>query len=145
MKFLLILSILLSLSLASIVTYGYTLNNENSIKETIVLEAPDVVVWNAISNFSDHHKWRKSIKALYNYNFSARQVRFIFGEKTIMANQQVRVRENANTIDFIQIGKEEYTQLKNIGGQISVKRFWGAKADKSVAPKLIIKYLNTKN
>ncbi len=28
--------------------------------------------------------------------------------------------------------------------EISVKRFWGAKADKSLAPKLIVKYLNEK-
>ena len=122
MKYLLALSILICLFLLSIFAYGFSLSDENNIEHSLVLEAPDIVVWNAITNFEDHHKWRKSIKALYNYNYSARQVRYIIGDKTIMANQQVRVRENANTIDFIQIGKEEYTQLKNIGGEISVKR-----------------------
>jgi hypothetical protein len=121
MKYFLALSIAVSLSLLALVAYGLSLSSENIIEKSLVLKAPDIVVWNAISNFEDNHKWQKSIKTLYNYNYSARQVRYIIGNKTIMANQQVRVRETANTIDFIQIGKEEYTQLKNIGGQISVK------------------------
>ncbi len=120
MKFLLSISIIISLFLIAIFAYGFSLNDEVDIEQSLVLEAPDIVVWNTITNFKDHHKWQKSIKALYNYNYSARQVRYLIGDKTIMANQQVRIRETGNAIDFILIGKEEYTQLKNIGGQISV-------------------------
>ncbi len=122
MKIFLIISTLLAFFIASIFAYGFSLNQQVEIGHSLVLEAPDVVVWNAATKFDDHHKWQKSITALYNYNNSARQVRYLLGDKTIMANQQVRVRENATTIDFIQIGMEEYTKLKNIGGQISVKR-----------------------
>ncbi len=120
MKIFLVLSIICSLLLFSLFTYGFSINKQVKIEGSLVLEVPDIVVWNAISNFEDHHKWQKRIKALYNYNKSARQVRYLINDKTIMANQQVRVRDNANTIDFIQIGKEEYTQLKSIGGQISI-------------------------
>ncbi|KAA3609925.1 MAG: hypothetical protein D8M58_08215 [Calditrichaeota bacterium] len=121
MKYFLVISIVITSLFLAILGYSFSLNEEINIKHSLVLEAPDIVVWNALTNFEDHHKWQKSIKALYNYNYSARQVRYLIGDKTIMANQQVRVLESANTIDFIQIGKEEYTALKNIGGQISVK------------------------
>jgi len=149
MKFFLALSILISLFLISVFAYGFSLDEEINIEQSLVLEVPDIVVWNALTNFEDHHKWQKSIKALYNYNSSARQVRYIIGDKTIMTNQQVRIRETANTIDFIQIGKEEYTKLKNLGGQITVKNLADGNTEirwkityltKSITQKLINKF-----
>lgn len=150
MKFFLSLSILISLFLLAIFAYSFSLDDEVNIEQSLVLEAPDIVVWNAISNFKDHHKWQKSTKALYNYNYSARQVRYLIDGKTIMANQQVRVREKASTIDFIQIGKEEYTKLKNIGGQISVKHLMDGNTEirwkityfaKTITQKLVNKFV----
>lgn len=120
MKLLSFVAIVLAAIFSGIVFYGITLSDKTEINETIVIEAPKMIVWKSLSNFSEKHKWLKSIEALYNFNFSARQVRYMFGEKTILVNQQVRLRENAYTIDYFQIGKEKYTALQDFSGQISV-------------------------
>ena len=99
---------------------GFTLSDKTEISESIVIEAPKTVVWNGLSDFNEEHKWLKSIDVLYNYNATARQVRYIFGDKTLLVNQQVRLRESAFTIDYFQIGKEKYTELQDFSGQIQV-------------------------
>ena len=120
MKLLSFIAILLAAIFTALIFYGVTLSDKTEITQTIVIEAPKTVVWNSLSNFSEKHKWLKSIETLYNFNFSARQVHYLFKEKTILVNQQVRLRENANTIDYFQIGQEKYTELQDFSGQISV-------------------------
>lgn len=119
-KFLSFLSIIFAGAFTAIFIVGLTLSNKSEIVETIVIEAPKTVVWNALSNSADEHKWLKSIDVLYNYNASARQIRYKFAGKTLLVNQQVRLRENANTIDYFQIGKEKYTELQDFSGQLVV-------------------------
>jgi len=119
-KFLSFFSIIFAGIFTAILIVGLTLSDKSEIIETIVIEAPKTVVWNALSNSTEEHKWLKSIDALYNYNASARQIRFKFGEKTLLVNQQVRLRESANTIDYFQIGKEKYTELQDFSGQLLV-------------------------
>lgn len=118
MKYLLPVSILAVLSMLGALFIGLTLQSDISVEKNIVVEAPVAIIWNELNSFDNHPKWQKSMQTLYNYNNSARQVRYNFADNTLMANQQVRIRENATSIDFIHIGKEEYSLLKNIGGQI---------------------------
>jgi len=118
MKYFLPISILVAAFLIIGFVFGLGLESEIKIDEKIIIEAPNAVVWNIVSNFEEHHKWQKSIHTLNNYNNSARQISYNLDDRTIMVNQQIRIRKNANTIDFIQIGNEEFTQLRNFGGQI---------------------------
>lgn len=120
MKFLLALSLFSALLVAGFILMGVSLDENVVVEESIVVEAPPAIVWNELTAFSQHHKWQKSVEALYNYNNSARQIRYNFDRKTIMANQQVRIRENAQTIDFIKIGNEEYSELNGIGGSMRI-------------------------
>jgi hypothetical protein len=99
---------------------GLTLSDTTEISETMIIEAPRTVVWNALANSSDDHKWLKSIDVLYNYNASARQIRYLFDDKTLLINQQVRLRESAYTIDYFQIGREKYTEFQDFSGQLVV-------------------------
>ena len=118
MKILLSISIICGLALIAFILFGISLDENVVVEESIVVDAPSAVVWTALTSFDQHHKWQKSIEVLYNYNNSARQVRYNFGDRTLLVNQQVRIRESALSIDFIQIGKEEYTTLQKFGGQI---------------------------
>ncbi|MCB0281835.1 MAG: SRPBCC family protein [Calditrichae bacterium] len=118
MKFFLTLSLISAFIVAGFILMGVSLDENVVVEESIVVEAPPAVVWNELTSFGQHHKWQKTIEALYNYNNSARQIRYNFDRKTIMANQQVRIRENAQTIDFIKIGAEEYSELQDIGGSM---------------------------
>ena len=119
-KFLSFISIISTGFFSALIIIGLTLSNKTEITESIVIEAPETVVWNTISSSNEEHKWLKSIDVLYNYNASARQIRFLFGDKTILVNQQVRLRESAHTIDYFQIGKEKYTGLQDFSGQLFV-------------------------
>lgn len=106
--------------LIAFIIYGVSLSKRTEIMQSTAIEAPASVVWNVVSNSDGQHKWLKSIEALYNFNASARQVRYIFDDNTILVNQQVRKRESANTIDYFQISREKYTELQDFSGQISV-------------------------
>jgi uncharacterized membrane protein len=118
MKFIAFISAIVLLLFSLIIFYGLTLSDQTEIEEIIVIEAPLPVVWNSLLDFKEHSKWLKSIETLYNNKNSARQVRYNFGENTILVNQQVRIRESAKAIDFFQIGQEKFTELEGISGQI---------------------------
>lgn len=120
MKILAGISVILTTIFGFFLLYGFSLNDQAEIEKVIQIEAPTPVVWNVLTKFEDHPKWQKSIKALYNYNNSARQVYYIFGEQTILVNQQVRVRDGARAIDFFQIGAVQFTSLEGFSGQIVV-------------------------
>jgi hypothetical protein len=119
-KLLSFISIICTGIFTACVVIGLTLSDTTEIAESITIEAPKTVVWTALASNIDEHKWLQSIDALYNYNASARQVRYLIEDKTILVNQQVRIRENASTIDYFQIGKEKYTELQDFSGQILV-------------------------
>jgi len=119
-KFLSLISIICAGIFIAFLVIGLTLSDKTEITETIVIEAPKMVVWNSLSSSNEEHKWLKSIDVLYNYNSSARQIRFKFGNKTLLVNQQVRLRESASTIDYFQIGKEKYSQLQDFSGELLV-------------------------
>ena len=118
MKILAISSIILASLLTLFLIYGLGLSDQTEIVEIAQIDAPLAVVWNTITKFDEHSKWQNSIKTLYNFNNSARQVHYNFDEKTILINQQVRVRENARAIDFFQIGSEQFTSLGSFSGQL---------------------------
>ena len=99
---------------------GLTLSDATEINETIIIEAPRTVVWTALANSNEEHKWLKSVDVLYNYNASARQIRYLFKNKTLLINQQVRIRESAFAIDYFQIGREKYTEFQDFSGQLMV-------------------------
>jgi uncharacterized membrane protein len=120
MKYFLPISVLAALILIVGFVLGSSLENKIVINDRVTIEAPGAVVWNTISNFDEYHKWQKSIHALNNYNNTARQISYYLNGKTLMVNQQIRIRKNANSIDFIQIGKEAFSQLQNFGGNISL-------------------------
>lgn len=119
-KFLSFLSIVCAGFFTALFILGLTLSDTTEISETIIVEAPRTVVWNALANSNEEHKWLNSMDVLYNYNESARQIRYLFEDKTLLINQQVRLRESAFTIDYFQIGKEKYTEFQDFSGQIMV-------------------------
>ncbi len=111
-------SFILAIVLALFLIFGISLSDQTEIVEIIQIEAPIPVVWNTLTKFDEHAKWQVSTKTLYNFNNSARQVHYNFDNKTILVDQQVRVRENARAIDFFQIGSEQFTSLGSFSGQI---------------------------
>lgn len=118
MKILAAISLVLATLFILIMLYGISLSNQIEVTEIIQIDAPVPVVWNTLAKFDEHSKWQKSIKSLYNYNNSTRQVHYNFEEETILVNQQVRVRKGAKAIDFFQIGSEQFTSLEGFSGQI---------------------------
>ncbi len=126
----------LLLATIAFLVYGLARGPETQIQASAIIEAPVDIVWNNLSNFNEHSKWMRDIIPLYNYNHSARQIRYNIGENTIMANQQVRVRKNAYSIDFIHIGRERYTEIDDLHSGISLH----ALADGSTEVKWQISY-----
>lgn len=118
MRLLLIGAVIIALFLTSLLIYGTTLSAQVEIEHSVLVEAPDAVVWSAITTFPDHNKWQQDIDALYNFNYSARQVRYHFNDKTILVNQQVRVLESKKLVDFIQIGDDSYSEIDDLGGEL---------------------------
>lgn len=120
MRILTIFSTILLIIVSSIMIYGFSLNSQTEIEEMIIVEAPPAVVWNSLADFNEHNKWLQSIKVLYNYKNTARQVHYNFGDKTILVNQQVRVRAGAKAIDYFQIGNEKFSDIEGLSGQINL-------------------------
>ena len=122
MKILIFISTALILLWIAFVGYIFTLPENITVEKTTVIEAPLIVCWNTIIDFENHSKWLKYTDVLYNYNNSNRQVRYNFqNQSVLMGNQQVRVLNNTNSIDFIPIGKERYSGLDSLSGKIELK------------------------
>jgi len=118
MRTILSVSALLTFAVLILAVLGLSTPQQPVLQESIVIEAPQAVVWNTLLRFEEHDKWQSETATLYNHNFTHRQVRYNLDGATIIANQQVRVREGATTVDFIEVGKERYSMLHEIGGQI---------------------------
>jgi len=60
-------------------------------------------------------------KVIYNFDNTSRQVQWNLKGKTLLINQQVRIRESAKAIDFLQIGQEKYSLLENFNETIQLR------------------------
>ncbi|RMH63360.1 MAG: hypothetical protein D6677_07350, partial [Calditrichaeota bacterium] len=113
MKILFWITWLLLLIVGGMTGYALYLGAEARYTTTVTIDAPPTVVWNTLSRLERPQPWLKDKTLLYNYDHTSRQVQWSVGEKTLLINQQVRIREAARAIDFLQIGDETYSLLEH--------------------------------
>ncbi len=121
MKALLTLTMILLTAWLGLLARAAYLPADIRYESVITIEAPLPVVWNALTRLEDQDNWLVDKKVLYNFDNTSRQVQWNLKGKTLLINQQVRIRESARAIDFLQIGHEKYSLLENFNETMQLR------------------------
>ena len=120
MKALLTITLVLLTAWLAVLGSALYLPADVTYESQITIEAPLAVVWNTLTRLEDQDSWLTDKKVLYNFDNTSRQVQWNLQGKTLLINQQVRIREAARAIDFLQIGHEKYSLLENFNETIQL-------------------------
>ena len=121
MKTLLTITLVLLTAWLAVLGRALYLPADVTYESQITIEAPLAVVWNTLTRLEDQDNWLTDKKVLYNFDNTSRQVQWNLQGKTLLINQQVRIREAARAIDFLQIGHEKYSLLENFNETMQLR------------------------
>ena len=119
MKFFTLLASVLLLFFTTILILGVILGSEFTIKRTISIEAPSVVVYKELTEFDHYAQWCPNIKtSRFHSENKSRTTVYKFGDKQLQIRESVQSIENQNLVIFIQDDSLNQSYIQNFTNEI---------------------------
>ncbi|MGD9488299.1 MAG: SRPBCC family protein [Calditrichaceae bacterium] len=114
-----VVSAILIVLFSIILVTGIILNPETSIRKSITIEAPETVVWAAVTGPNEYSNWYKSIRQIEFYpevslNKSLRVVDYSIIGRELKIKERIEIYESSDRITFTQIDTVRKSLIHNI-------------------------------
>ena len=119
MKLFTILSSILLLLFSSFLILGVISGSETSIKISVSIEAPQVVIYRVLQDFDNYHQWCSNIrKSNYNPDTNTRETIYVINDRPITINEKVQAIQSENIVLFTQAEEVKRSYLENFSNEI---------------------------